>query len=86
MQNVVRESYLPRITRDYTRAMVVNFARMSFSSLSFVFFQTTNRNLDQSVQTLVFDEDMTLHLQSRRTCPKHLEGATRIDREFWNGN
>ena len=44
--------FLPRLTRKFTGAIVVNFVRMSFSSLSFVLFQMTNRNLDESNQTL----------------------------------
>ena len=45
--------------------MVVNFVRMSFSSLSFVVFQITNQNLGESIQMLMFNEDITLHLQSK---------------------
>ena len=60
--------------------MVVNFVRMSFSSLSFALFQMTNQNLDESNQTLMFDEDITLHLQSKWTFLKDLLGAIRIDR------
>ena len=59
--------------------MVVNFVEMSFSSLSFVLFQMTNRNLDESNWTLIFDEDITLHLQSKWTFLKHLLEAIRID-------
>ena len=59
--------------------MVVNFVEMSFSSLSFVLFQMTNRNLDESNWTLKFDEDITLHLQSKWTFLKHLLEAIRID-------
>ena len=40
---------------------MVNVVRMSFSSLSFVLFQMTNRDLDESNRTLMFDEDITLH-------------------------
>ena len=52
---------------------------MSSSSLSFVFFQMTNRNLDESNRTLMFDENITLHLQSKWIFLKHLLGAIRID-------
>ena len=78
----VRESVilLPRLTHECTGAMVVNFVRMSLSSLSFVLFQMTNRNLDESDRTLMFDEDITLHLQGQWTFLKHLLGAIRIDR------
>ena len=34
----------------------------------------------------MFDEDITLHLQSKWTFLKHLLGAMRIDRYFWNSN
>ena len=54
--------FLPQLTRECTGAMVANFVRMSFSSLRFVFFQMTTRNLDESNQTLIFDEDIPLHL------------------------
>ena len=84
----VRESVilLPRLTRECTGVMVVNFVRMSLSSLSFVLFQMTNRNLDESDRTLMFDEDITLHLQGQWTFLKHLLGAIRIDRQFQNSN
>ena len=62
-----RESiiFLPRLKRDCTGAMVVNFVRMSFSSLSFALFQMSNRNLDKSNRTLMFHKDIKLHLQSK---------------------
>ena len=34
----------------------------------------------------MFDEDITVHLQSKWTFLKHLLGAIRIDRYFWNSN
>ena len=60
--------------------MVVNCVRiLSFSSLSFVLFQMTNQNLDESNRTLMFDENIILHLESKWTFLKHLLGAIRID-------
>ena len=44
---------------------------MSFSSLSFVVFQMTNRN-----RTL--DESITLHLQNKWIFLKHLLGAVAV--------
>ena len=52
---------------------------MSFSSLSFVLFQMTSRNLVESNWTLIFDEEITLHLQSKWAFLKHLLRAIRID-------
>ena len=59
---------------------MVNFVRMPFSSLFFVFFQMTNQNLDESNRTLMFDEDITVHLQSNRIFLKRLLEAIRIYR------
>ena len=84
----VRESviFLRRLTRECTGAMMVNFVRISFSSLSFVLFQMTNRNLVESNRTLMLDEDIALHLQNKWTFLKDLLGAIRIDRSFWDSN
>ena len=78
----VRENviFLPRLIRECTGDMVVNFVRMFFSSLLFVLFQITNQNLDECNRTVMFDEDITLHLQSKWIFLKHLLGAMRIDR------
>ena len=42
----------------------------------------TNRNLDESNRILMFDEDITLHLQTKWTFFKQLLGAIRIDDSF----
>ena len=60
--------------------MVVNFVKMPFSSLSFVLFQMTHRNLEELNRRLMFDEDMTLHFESKWTFSNHLLGVIKIDR------
>ena len=74
----VRKSviFLSRLTRECTGAMVVNFVRMSFSFLSFVLFQMTDRNLDESNQSLMFDEDINCICKANGA----LLRAIRIDR------
>ena len=72
--------FLTPLSRECTGAMVVNFVRMSFSCLAFVLFYMNNRNLDESNRILMFDKDITLHLQSKWIFLKHLLGAIRIDK------